>query len=107
MKNKIIACGNDIWNTCSGGNDGSTIDGSNVQAIDAESFGWKNHSICREGYAVGSYYGYRAIGIVRDQATLDELNKAAGGTYQEGLGVGDIYYKDLNGDGKVTESDVK
>jgi TonB-linked SusC/RagA family outer membrane protein len=107
LKNKIIACGNDIWNTCSGGNDGSTIDGSNVQAIDAESFGWKNHSICREGYAVGSYYGYRAIGIVRDQATLDELNKAAGGTYQEGLGVGDIYYKDLNGDGKVTESDVE
>jgi TonB-linked SusC/RagA family outer membrane protein len=107
LKNKIISSGNDIFSTCSGGNDGSNIDGSNVQAIDASSMNWTNHSICREGYAVGSFYGYRYAGIVRDQATLDELNAKAGGTYQEGLGIGDMYYKDLDGDNKVNENDVE
>lgn len=105
LKNKIIKSGLDIFNTCSGGNDGTNIDGSNVQGIDAESLNWKNHSICREGYAVGSYYGYRAAGIVRTQEQLDALNAKAGGVYQEGLHVGDIYYEDLSGDNKVTEND--
>ena len=105
LTNKIIKSGLDIFNTCSGGNDGTNIDGSNVQGIDAEQLNWKNHSICREGYAVGSYYGYRAAGIVRDQAQLDALNAQAGGTYQEGLHVGDIYYKDLDGDKRVNEND--
>lgn len=105
LKNKIKKCGLDIFNSCSSGNDGTNIDGSNVQGVDTEWFGWKNHSICREGYAVGSYYGYRAGGIVRTQEQLDALNKAAGGTYQEGLQVGDIYYLDLDGDNKVNEND--
>lgn len=108
LKNKIINNGGrDLTNTCSGGNDGTNIDGSNVQAVNGDGLKWTNHSICREGYAVGSFYGYKAAGIVRTQAQLDELNKSAkGGTYQDGLHVGDLYYKDLNGDTKVDENDV-
>lgn len=106
LKNKIIQSGLDIYNTCSGGNDGTNIDGSNVQAVNGDGLKWTNHSICREGYAVGSFYGYKAAGIVRTQAQLDELNKSAGGTYQDGLHVGDLYYKDLNGDKKVDANDV-
>ena len=107
LKNKIIKLGSDVTKTCSGGNDGTNIDGSNVQAVNGDGLKWNNHSICREGYAVGSFYGYKAAGIVRTQAQLDELNKSAkGGTYQDGLHVGDLYYKDLNGDTKVDENDV-
>ena len=107
LKNKVIKVGRDVQKTCSGGNDGTNIDGSNVQAVSGDGLKWNNHSICREGYAVGSYYGYKAAGIVRTQAQLDELNKSAkNGKYQDGLHVGDIYYKDLNGDTKVDENDV-
>ena len=103
LKNKIISSGLDIMNTCSGGNDGTNIDGSNVQGIDSEWLGWKNHSICREGYAVGSFYGYRALGIVRSEEQLAEIKSKVN---QPGLKVGDIYYADLDHNGTIDANDM-
>lgn len=112
LSNKVIKSGVDLFNTCSGGNDGTNIDGSNVQGVGAGAYNWDNHSICREGYAVGSYYGYVSDGLFRDQSELDALNAAAkasgkGDYYQEeSTSLGDIKYKDLNGDGVINEQDM-
>ena len=49
-----------------------------------------------EGYALGSFYGYEAIGYFN---TEEELANDAKRTGTEQLG--DIKYRDLNGDGKI------
>ncbi len=51
------------------------------------------------GHAMGSQVGYVADGIFKSQEEVD--NHAA----QEGATVGRIRYKDLNGDGLITEAD--
>ena len=51
------------------------------------------------GHAMGSQVGYIADGIFKSQEEVD--NHA----YQEGAAVGRIRYRDLNGDGLVTEAD--
>ncbi len=51
------------------------------------------------GHAMGSQVGYVADGIFKSQEEVD--NHAA----QEGAAVGRIRYKDLNGDGLITEAD--
>ncbi|MGM9712895.1 MAG: SusC/RagA family TonB-linked outer membrane protein [Prevotella sp.] len=111
LSNKIIKSGADIFSECSGGNDGTNIDGSNVQAVNAAGYKWEDHSICREGYAVGSYWGYRTDGIFRSQAEIDALNATArekGYTaYQdESTAPGDIKFVDLNGDGTINGKDM-
>ena len=50
-----------------------------------------------EGYAISSYYGYVADGLFRSE---EELKKGPLRTGNEK--VGDIRYKDLDGDGKIT-----
>lgn len=51
------------------------------------------------GHAMGSQVGYVAEGIFRSQDDID--NHAE----QNGAGLGRIMWKDLNGDGKITEAD--
>ena len=51
------------------------------------------------GHAKGSIVGYVADGIFKSQEEID--NHA----YQEGAGIGRIRWKDINGDGKITEDD--
>jgi hypothetical protein len=53
-----------------------------------------------EGYPIGSFYGYVADGLFKTQEDLNTLPKRTG---TEKLG--DIKYKDLNGDGKITAAD--
>ena len=53
-----------------------------------------------EGYPIGSFYGYVADGLFKTQEELNTLPKRTG---TEKLG--DIKYKDLNGDGKITADD--
>ncbi len=64
------------------------------------------------GQSIGSFYGYKAIGIIKDQKTLDEYNKVT----QFPAGLGDIMYEDVNGrdadgnligapDGKIDNDD--
>ena len=52
-----------------------------------------------EGEPMGVYYGYVSDGIFQ---TEDEVSNHA---IQEGKGVGRLKYRDINGDGKVTEAD--
>lgn len=87
-------------------NGGSTGDGSNVGAVGAAAgFKWGNHSITKEGEAVGSFYGYRTDGIIQNEADLkDYLSKVK---LSEGTAaVGDFKFKDLNGDKVLDQNDM-
>ena len=104
LKNRVKECGLDIFNECSGGNDGSNIDGSNVQAINSSGYKWQNHSITREGYAVGSFYGWQTAGIFRSQEEIDAygVKDESGNAYKPG----DVKFVDQNGDGQIDASDM-
>ena len=68
---------------------------------------WDNHSITKNGYAVGSYYGWKVAGIFQNQQEIDALNaQSPTGKYQDGdTAPGDFKYIDLNGDGQITDED--
>lgn len=92
-------------------NETTTNDGSNVGAVAAAAgVHWDGHSICREGYAVGSFYGYQVEGVFQSQDEVDAANAMAvskGHTqyqYAE-TSPGDFKYKDLNGDGFIDQND--
>jgi len=95
-------------------NTSTTNDGSNVGPIGATSgTHWNNHSICREGYAVGSFYGYQVEGIYQNQAEIDAANEAAKkaghpGGYNNGSTTvpGDYKFKDFNNDGYLSDKDM-
>lgn len=62
--------------------------------------------------AVGSFYGYVADGLIQTQEELSALNAGAKAgsakatNYQSaGTAPGDIKFKDLNGDGTITDAD--
>lgn len=94
LKNEAIEVGEDIYSSA------DVADGAN----------WNNYSITRNGYPVGSFYGWRVDGIFQNQAEIDLLNdKAAamgveGGKYQNAV-PGDFRYKDLNDDGTIDDED--
>ncbi|HKM92232.1 MAG TPA: TonB-dependent receptor [Prolixibacteraceae bacterium] len=108
IKNEIISIGSDLYFE----NTSTTNDGSNVGAIGAPSgTHWNNHSIMREGYAVGSFYGFQVDGIFQTQNEVDDVNNAAVAAGHEqyqnaGTSPGDFKYKDLNNDGFVNEEDM-
>jgi TonB-linked SusC/RagA family outer membrane protein len=112
LKNKIIKMGADLFSENSSWPNGSP-DGSNQAAVGATSgTHWNGHSICREGYAVGSFWGYEVDGIYQSQDEIDSYNAAAiaaghPGGYNNGSATvpGDFRYKDLNGDGFIDDMD--
>lgn len=53
------------------------------------------------GRPIGSYYGYKAIGIIKDSATYKSYGKVT--TFPAGLG--DIMYEDVNGDNIINDAD--
>src|SRR4029079_17304556 len=53
------------------------------------------------GHPIGSYYGYKAIGIIKDAATL----AAYGKTTAFPISLGDIMYADINKDNKIDNND--
>ncbi len=95
LKNEVISMGADLLSV----NETTTNDGSNVGPVAATSgVHWDGHSICREGYAVGSFYGYKVDGIFQNQAEVDAANAAArakGHTQFQNAntGPGDFKYK--------------
>ncbi|WP_423128080.1 TonB-dependent receptor [Gaoshiqia sp. Z1-71] len=107
LKNKVIKMGADLFNS----NTGTTNDGSNVGAIGADAgVHWTGHSICREGYAVGSFYGYVVEGVFQSPGEVSAANAAAveagHAQYQYAeTTAGDFKYKDLNNDGFIDEHD--
>ncbi len=66
-----------------------------------------NNTINREGEAIGSYYGLRAIGLYRTEADLQRTNSTGVVIKQNGQApvLGDIMYDDVNGDGNITDAD--
>ncbi len=103
LKNEIKKMGVDYTSTC-GGNNGTysaeSMDGSNVGAVNGTGFVWDNHSICREGEAVGSYYGYRVAGIINTDEDLAKA-KAQGQNAQ----MGDFLFVDTDGNGTLDDGD--
>jgi len=105
LSNKIKKMGVDYTSTCSGGNStysADAIDGSQLGAVSgaSNSFMWNDHSICREGEAVGSYYGYKVIGVITNDAmlkqALDQGQKAA---------MGDFLFEDTDQNGTLDDGD--
>lgn len=94
LKNKAIEVGEDIYSSA------DVADGAN----------WGNYSITRNGYPVGSFYGWRIDGIFQTQEEIDVLNAEAvakgveSGKYQNAV-PGDFKFKDLNGDGTIDDED--
>jgi TonB-linked SusC/RagA family outer membrane protein len=104
LKNEIKKMGVDYTSTC-GGSNGTysaedTMDGSNVGAVNGAGFVWDNHSICREGEAVGSYYGYKVAGIINSEEDLAKA-KAQG----QKASMGDFLFVDTDGNGTLDDSD--
>lgn len=54
----------------------------------------------REGYALGTIWGYVWDGIIQNQVELNEYKKLTG--IPNDIQVGDARYKDINGDGKIS-----
>jgi TonB-dependent starch-binding outer membrane protein SusC len=52
------------------------------------------------GQPIGYFYGYKVDGIFQTQEQLDNTPKISSKT-----GLGDLIYRDINGDGKITEAD--
>ncbi len=108
LKNKVIKMGADLLSV----NGETTNDGSNVGAIGATAgVHWDGHSICREGYAVGSFYGYQVEGVFQSPAEVAAANAAAvaaGHTQYQmaNTSAGDFKYKDLNDDGFIDQNDM-
>ena len=90
-KNNVVSLGN-------GGPivSGSTNGGINITKTDV-------------GAAIGSFYGFQVEKVVPGTADVARYNEQAIAkgfkTYQDGLKAGDIVYKDLNGDGQITDLD--
>ena len=53
------------------------------------------------GFVNNAYRGYISLGLFRDQQDVDQSPRQTFGTYAPG----DIKYKDVNGDGVITEDD--
>ncbi len=104
LTNKIKKMGVDYTSTCGGSNSTysaeDTMDGSNVGAVNGAGFVWDNHSICREGEAVGSYYGYKVAGIINSEEDLAKA-KAQG----QNAKMGDFLFVDTDNNGTLDDSD--
>lgn len=93
-------------------NETGTNDGSNLGAVGTTAnVHWDGHSIMREGYAVGSFYGYEVEGIFQSQGEVDAANAAAvaaGHSYYQldKTGPGDYKFRDRNNDGFVDPDDM-
>lgn len=92
LKNEAIEVGDHIFSRASAAEVGAQ---------------WDNHSITRNGYPVGSYYGWKVAGIFQSKEEIEALNAASPtGKYQEDTTKpGDYKFVDLNGDGQITDAD--
>ncbi len=57
------------------------------------------------GYAIGSFYGFRADGIFQNTAEIAAYTNSAGAPIQPNAKPGDIRFRDLNNDGIINEDD--
>ena len=120
LSNKVKEMGDPLYNTNSDSSGQGTGDGSNTGAVGAASgYYWGNHSICKEGEAVGSYYGYRCIGIYTNESQFTETETVIGEDGKEktilkypheggdaAAKLGDYIFEDINNDGVLDEKDM-
>ena len=110
ISNKVKKMGEILYNTAS--SNGAYIDGSQVGAVDGNGH-WNNHSICMEGEAIGSFYGYVTDGVIKDEADLRDYQSRIKTDAESKcdtdhpLSVGDMKFKDLNGDNVIDSKDRK
>jgi TonB-linked SusC/RagA family outer membrane protein len=62
-------------------------------------------ALTAKGQPVGSFYGFVTDGLYRTQEELQSLQTGLD-VKPDGLWLGDIKFKDLNGDGKIDDKDV-
>ncbi len=86
--------------------------GDDIYYSDGVSSGawWSDYSITRNGYPVGSFFGYRTNGLWQNQADVDAQDAAAKALgysqyFRTNTKAGDRKYEDLNGDGQITALD--
>ena len=104
LKNKVKKMGDPVYYTNSDSSGQGTGDGSNTGAVGAAAgYHWGNHSITMEGEAVGSFYGYRCIGIYRTQQDLDKYPHEGEDATPK---LGDYIFEDVNKDGILDEKDM-
>lgn len=108
IKNEIKSIGVDQFFV----NETASGDGSNQGAVgNPSNMHWDGHSIMRDGYAIGSFYGYEVEGIFQSQAEVDAANAEAQEVgidwyQQDRTGPGDYKYKDLDGNGYIDAEDM-
>lgn len=56
-------------------------------------------TVTTPGAPIGAFTGYDVIGVFQDQSDLDEFPRLAG------QGIGDLIYRDANGDGSINNQD--
>jgi len=61
----------------------------------------EGENFARQGYPIDSYFGYVYNGIIKTQAQLNTYKKLQG--VPSDIGIGDVMYKDVDGDGALTE----
>lgn len=70
-------------------------------------YGRENTDIARtyEGQPVASFYGFRANGLYQSQSDIDKDPNVANDPNKANIKPGDVRFVDINGDGKITDSD--
>ncbi len=111
INNKVKKMGDPLYSEATGGNNAdaaSGFDGSQVGAVDGNGH-WARHSICMEGEAVGSFYGFLTDGLIKDAADLAEYSKLVDdyskANNEHPLAIGDVKFRDVNNDGKIDDDD--
>jgi TonB-linked SusC/RagA family outer membrane protein len=75
---------------------------NNVKSVYTDGYSiYDGPSITRAGDPIGSFYGYVVEGVYQSVADILASAPSTVGNY----GTGDLKYKDVNGDGKITPSD--
>lgn len=83
-------------------NELTSFQGAGKSLLGKVQFDLYNVTRTTEGQPVGQFYGYVTDGLFKNAAEL-----AAGPIQETGTGIGDIRFKDLNGDGKIDAKDQK
>lgn len=83
-------------------NELTSFQGTGKSLLGKVQFDLYNVTRTTEGQPVGQFYGYVTDGLFKNAAEL-----AAGPIQETGTGIGDIRFKDLNGDGKIDAKDQK
>lgn len=71
---------------------------------------WNGITSALEGYSLNTVWGLEAIKLIETEDELNAYKVTVGNVYagaQTELKVGDVMYRDLDNDGKITKSDVK